>query len=77
MARTFVLLATALPLLSAAATERDYGAARQKMVETIEGLATRIGAPHGTDRLAPAVLAAMRQVPRHEFVPADVQGHSL
>jgi protein-L-isoaspartate(D-aspartate) O-methyltransferase len=74
MARTFVLLATALPLLSAAATERDYGAARQKMVETIEGLATRIGAPHGTDRLAPAVLAAMRQVPRHEFVPADVQG---
>ena len=74
MARTFVLLATALPLLSAAATERDYGAARQKMVETIEGLATRIGAPQGTDRLAPAVLAAMRQVPRHEFVPADVQG---
>jgi len=73
MAHTLVLLATALPLLTAGVTERDYGAARQKMVETIEGLAARITVPHDTGGLTPAVLATMRQVPRHEFVPAGVR----
>ncbi|QRM36105.1 protein-L-isoaspartate(D-aspartate) O-methyltransferase [Microvirga sp. VF16] len=73
MARTLVLLATALPLLTAAAAEPDYGTARQKMVDTIEGLATRIAAAPGTDSLAPPVLAALRQVPRHEFVPAEAR----
>jgi protein-L-isoaspartate(D-aspartate) O-methyltransferase len=68
-----VLLATTLPLLTAPAAEWDHEAARQKMVETIEGLTTRIAALPGTDSLAPAVLAAMRQVPRHEFVPAGVR----
>jgi protein-L-isoaspartate(D-aspartate) O-methyltransferase len=73
MVRTLVLLVTALPLLTAATAEPDYGAARQKMVDTIEGLATRIAGAHGTGSLAPSVLTAMRQVPRHEFVPTEVR----
>jgi protein-L-isoaspartate(D-aspartate) O-methyltransferase len=71
MARTLVVLLTmALPMLTAA--EHDYGAARQKIVETIAELASRVTTPHGSG-LAPAVLATMRQVPRHEFVPAGVR----
>lgn len=73
MARMLVLLATALLLLTAAAAEPDHGTARQKMVNTIEGLATRIAAAPNTGSLAPSVLAVMRQVPRHEFVPAEVR----
>jgi protein-L-isoaspartate(D-aspartate) O-methyltransferase len=73
MARTLVLLATALPLLTAAAAEPDYRIARQKMVDTIEGFATRLAAAQGTGGLTPSVLAIMRQVPRHEFVPAEVR----
>jgi protein-L-isoaspartate(D-aspartate) O-methyltransferase len=43
------------------------------MVDTIEELATRLAAAPGIGSLAPSVLTALRQVPRHEFVPAEVR----
>ena len=55
MARTLVVLLTmALPLLTATAAEQDYGAARQKMVETIAGLATRVTTPMAPASLQPS-----------------------
>jgi protein-L-isoaspartate(D-aspartate) O-methyltransferase len=69
------LFAPALPLLlvAAAGAERDHAAARERMVATIERLATGAAAPPGTDGIDPSVLAAMRQVARHEFVPTEVR----
>jgi protein-L-isoaspartate(D-aspartate) O-methyltransferase len=55
---------TALLAVPAAAAEAPEQAARLAMVDTIEAIA----APAA---LAPAVLEAMRTVPRHAFVPED------
>ncbi|MDQ4060042.1 MAG: protein-L-isoaspartate O-methyltransferase, partial [Pseudomonadota bacterium] len=75
MIRKLVLLATASTLLLAVpgAADRDYAAEREKMVETIVALAKGGAGPRGGSELDPAVLAAMREVPRHELVPEDVR----
>jgi protein-L-isoaspartate(D-aspartate) O-methyltransferase len=49
----------------------DRAAERQRMVATIEAMALTIGSS-GEKGLDQRVLAAMRAVPRHEFVPGDV-----
>lgn len=69
--RHFHLLAWALLLLGAlpcrAQSPRQWDAARNWLVET--ELAT-------AGIKAPTILAAMREVPRHEFVPAEFRQHS-
>ena len=75
MSRNLVVLATASMLLLVApgAADRDYAAEREKMVETVVALAKGGTGLRGSDELDPSVLAAMREVPRHEFVPEDVR----
>ena len=65
------IIALAVSLAAANAAADDRAAERQRMVETIERTALALGA--GTDRakLDPRVLAALRTVPRHAFVPAE------
>jgi protein-L-isoaspartate(D-aspartate) O-methyltransferase len=74
MTRRLVLFATASPLLllTAAAAELDYMAAREKMVRTVEALAGGGAVRSGTG-IDASVLTAMRQVPRHELVPEDLR----
>ena len=55
------------------AQARDFTAARERMVETIQALGRTIPLPSGPEEINPSILAAMRQIPRHELVPADVR----
>lgn len=57
--------------ISAAATD-DRTGERQRMVETIEGLARLPGSGVAGGALNAPVLDALRAVPRHAFVPAEV-----
>lgn len=63
-----------LPLLAAAAqpASEDRARERQAMVVAVENMAEVAGTAEGR-RLKPRVLAALRAVPRHMFVPADMQ----
>ncbi|HEY7386378.1 MAG TPA: protein-L-isoaspartate(D-aspartate) O-methyltransferase [Beijerinckiaceae bacterium] len=71
--RRWLALAIILSLpASAPAAEADFAAARDRMVETIAAIARTAAAQSG-GAIDPAVLAAMRQVPRHELVPADLR----
>ena len=62
----FVLL-LAGPVLAA----DQYAAARALMVDTVRSQAAALPRPGGAAGLEGRVLAAMAEVPRHEFVPAD------
>ncbi len=46
------------------------------MVRTIVTYAATVGSAIGRDYIAPGVLEAIGIVPRHEFVPEDVQHHA-
>src|SRR3990170_2556302 len=59
-------------LTAMARADVDWSAARLQMVEDIEDLAESIADASGGKVLDRRVLDAMREVPRHEFVPADV-----
>ena len=73
MARKLVFLGALSWLLSQpAAAETHFATAREDMVRTIAGLAKTV--PSGGGDIDAAVLAAMREVPRHELVPADMRG---
>ncbi len=63
-----ILLAVAAP-----AAADPTAAARLEMVRTIEAIAALAGDGAAPRILDPQVLDAMRRVPRHAFVPADVQ----
>jgi protein-L-isoaspartate(D-aspartate) O-methyltransferase len=67
-------LVTAVVLLiaTAASAEKHFPVQRARMVEAIEAMA-RVAPSKGTE-ISPAVLAVMREVPRHELVPAKVKG---
>ena len=73
MARKLFLAALVSLLAVSAAAESHFAAARQRMVDTIRGVARTV--PVGVDggAINPAVLDVMREVPRHELVPADVR----
>jgi protein-L-isoaspartate(D-aspartate) O-methyltransferase len=74
MPRKLALFVPAIALLLVAAgVERDHAGARERMVATLERLATGAAAPAGTGGIDPSVLAAMREVPRHELVPTEVR----
>lgn len=62
-------LAISAVAIPAAARDDDRAAERQRMVEAIERQALAIGGDRA--RLDQRVLAAMRNVPRHAFVPAE------
>lgn len=51
----------------------DYAAPRHAMLDTIADLATMTAESTGVDVVAPAVMAAIDRVPRHEFVPEDIR----
>ena len=70
MPRRFVA-ALILGMLAVSALAKDDRAAeRHRMVETIQNMALSIAG--GVGGLDARVLAALRSVPRHEFVPGDV-----
>jgi protein-L-isoaspartate(D-aspartate) O-methyltransferase len=68
-----IIAASTLLLATSGVAERDYSADREKMVETIVALARGPAGPRDSGELNPLVLAAMREVPRHELVPGDVR----
>ena len=76
MIRKLVLIAAASGqlIVNPGAAERDYAADRERMIETIMALARSPAGLRGSDGLSPTVLGAMREVPRHEFVPENVRG---
>jgi protein-L-isoaspartate(D-aspartate) O-methyltransferase len=72
-------LVVALPstaLTAPAADDAAFRDQRQRMVREIERHAEYAGAVAGRDRLSPAVLAIMGEVPRHAFVPDDQRRHA-
>jgi protein-L-isoaspartate(D-aspartate) O-methyltransferase len=69
-----LLAAFSLLVVTAAAAEKHFVAAREDMVRTIEALAKTVPLPSGSNEIDPSVLDAMRAVPRHELVPESVRG---
>jgi protein-L-isoaspartate(D-aspartate) O-methyltransferase len=69
-----LLAALSLLVATAAAAETHFAAAREDMVRTIEALAKTVPLASGGSDIDPAVLGAMREVPRHELVPESVRG---
>ena len=67
-----VLVAT-LSLISATAASADkhFADRRERMLNAVQTMARAVPS-HGTE-ISPAVLEAMREVPRHELVPAKVR----
>jgi len=53
-------------------TEETFAAARDRMAREIEQVAHETAATTGRETLAANVMAAMRKVPRHRFVPANL-----
>jgi len=75
MARTFSFLLAAAWLIAAAgarpAVADDRAVERHRMVDEIGALVRETRAETGRPAFEPRVMAAIGEVPRHEFVPAD------
>ncbi len=65
-----------LCLASGVQAAGDYATQRRDMVKEIAELAKATGSETGRDTFAPAVMAAMSEVPRHEFVPRTEIRHA-
>ena len=61
--------------MTAVAMPDDRAAERDLMVSTVRNLAATVEPP-GRRKLSPRVLGALRQVPRHAFVPEALQPHA-
>jgi protein-L-isoaspartate(D-aspartate) O-methyltransferase len=79
-ARWLVAVALAMasspaPLMTPAAVAAavDYVADRAAMIRTLDTYATEVSLATGHDRIAASVLDAMGIVPRHQFVPEELQ----
>ena len=72
--RLIVVLFSLLPVWGWAA--EDFAAKRRQLVDTIAQEARRTADFLGRERLDPAVLDALRTVPRHRFVPPDYRGQA-
>ena len=71
---TRILLAVlSLLFVTAAAADTHFAAARERMVKTIESLAQTVSLQSGGSGIDASVLAALREVPRHELVPESVR----
>ena len=73
MRREALLILLLLPLLAGAAQVREAERAGERalMALTVANMAATSGAS-ATKRIDPKVLQAMREVPRHLFVPPEV-----
>ena len=73
-----VAVVTAAGLLAAPAWSAgdDRAADRARMIEAVRQHAEHAGAALGGEPLDPAVLDVMKDVPRHEFVPEEVQAEA-
>jgi protein-L-isoaspartate(D-aspartate) O-methyltransferase len=71
LAVSFALVAAPSPL--SAAEDDEIGLARAAMVELIRLQAAATAGETGIAEIDPRVLEAMRQVPRHEFVPEPLR----
>ena len=71
-------MATALTgdLVAASAAELNYALKRVQMIRTIEAQVRDTSYAIGRDRIDPRVLDVMGALPRHEFVPEDLQEDS-
>lgn len=69
------LLLVLVPMADAGAQD-THGVRRQAMVDTIVALARETGGETGRANLSVRVLAAMNKVPRHRFVPADLEAQA-
>ena len=68
-----VVVATLLLLLATAASaEKHFAGQREGMIEAIQRMAASV--PSQQAAIIPAVITAMREVPRHDLVPAKVRG---
>lgn len=77
MARYFVVLFLLfLTFGPAVASEADYADARQRMVGLIEDDVRHTRTYIDKETLAPMVMAALAEVPRHAFVPPDQQQYA-
>lgn len=64
-------------MIAAGAEGQDlYPAQRKAMVDTIAALARETSAETGRGSLNARVMAAMHKVPRHRFVPADMEPYA-
>jgi protein-L-isoaspartate(D-aspartate) O-methyltransferase len=73
VAPALVMLLTSL---MACAAPSDYAAEREALVKEIERQVVATRLELGTEHLDPAVVSAIRTVPRHEFVPALLRGEA-
>jgi protein-L-isoaspartate(D-aspartate) O-methyltransferase len=69
-------LAAALAFVSTVRADDARTGDRAAMIETIEDHARYTPAALGGGKISPAVLQAMRTVPRHEFVPEEVRAQA-
>jgi protein-L-isoaspartate(D-aspartate) O-methyltransferase len=72
MARTIVVATVLAALAAIAAATEDRASERNAMVATIQEMALSVGNAGSPGGIDPRVLGAMRAVPRHEFVPAQL-----
>jgi protein-L-isoaspartate(D-aspartate) O-methyltransferase len=70
--RKFVLAVCLFLAAQVQAGEHRFDAARRQMLAEIQDTVTDTGRATGKARLAPAVMAALGTVPRHEFVPDEL-----
>jgi protein-L-isoaspartate(D-aspartate) O-methyltransferase len=70
------LIAILVLCVSAPVAADDRAGERRRMVETIEAYAGSPGGGLAGGHVDAPVLEAMRAVPRHEFVPAEVSGQA-
>jgi protein-L-isoaspartate(D-aspartate) O-methyltransferase len=66
------VLALILGLIATGALAQERAAERERMVETVVAIARWAGSGVGDAGLDGRVIEAMRKVPRHAFVPAEV-----
>ena len=72
MARGFVVAFILAMLAASAIAQDDRTPERHSMVDAIQHMALSMGSGVGPAGFDPQVLAALRAVPRHEFVPGEV-----
>ena len=76
VAIALILLTTALFGRAAGAEGPDYQGLRRDMVRLVEVNAAITGEDTGIKQLSPRVLAVMREVPRHLFVPEALRPYA-
>ena len=80
MSRSIAFLAGVLGMIAlvsgSARAEANDAAARHEMVRVIELQAMMLGAETGIAGIDPRVLDAMREVPRHAFVPEELRAYA-